>query len=205
MTMTAKVIPFKQPILRVTQDMDTSDHDLLLLAIAKERSRQAFKEIFSFYAPKIYKYGKSNQLSEAQAQDLVQEVMTIIWTKADKFSTDKGKAITWIFAITRNIKFDLQRKKAREKCVVSSFDIWQFRPESEPIDSETNPERIRENQNLKNLVEKLPVDQRDVILGVYFEGLTHQEYSSKAGVPLGTVKSRIRLAIRRLNQLMEGE
>ena len=179
-----------------------TDHDTQLLQeVAKSRSRQAFHELFEKYSAKIFKFALSNGMDETSATDLVQEVMTTVWTKAALFSAEKGQASTWIFTVARNARFDMLRKKTREGKHITSADLWQL--ESTAVDPKVDLEERLSNKELARYVEQLPTQQKSVIRQVYFNGLTQEEYARKNSVPLGTVKSRIRLALRKLNQFLE--
>lgn len=194
-----KLLKTKTRRLRI---VDNNDHSILLLKVAQHRCRDSYKDLFNYYSTKLYHYGLSNQLNETQAGDLVQEVMTRVWLKAHLFDSQKGEASTWVYTLARNIRFDILRKNIRDSNVITSEEIWLPAP-SDQIDQDADLELLQEKNELRELVKQLPADQKDVITQVYFTGLTQEEYAQAKKLPLGTVKSRIRLGIRKLNNLME--
>ncbi|MCB9026534.1 MAG: sigma-70 family RNA polymerase sigma factor [Bdellovibrionaceae bacterium] len=181
------------------------DHSFLLNKIATEQCVDSFNIIFLHYAPKIFRYGLANHLTDSLASDLVQEVMTLIWTKSNYFSEEKGEVSTWIFTLARNLRFDILRIKSRESKILSAEDIWPQNATTEFIDLDADLEKINFYNNIRHFVEQLPTSQRDVVIEVYFCGLTQEQYAAQKKIPLGTVKSRIRLAIRKLNNLLEAK
>lgn len=200
--MTANLMASPLPYLRRFRIVEKDDHSQLLANVANSRCESSYKELFDHYAPKIYRYGIKHKLNESQASDLVQEVMTRLWLKSHLFDESKGSVSTWIFTLSRNLKFDLLRKNVSQSHVISSDELWDSAT-FDQIDQDANLEALQEKFELHSLVDQLPKDQRDVIKKIYFEGFTQEEYSTTNNIPLGTVKSRIRLAIRKLNSLME--
>lgn len=174
--------------------------DQLLYKIAQNGCQESFKCLFQEIAPKLLIFAKSNHLSESQAKDLVQDVMTLIWTKSQLFDGDKGKAESWIFTIARNVKYDLLRKQSREQNFLGSEDIW---PLQERLSSTKSVDQLMHDRQIRELVNDLPESQKQVITSVYFEGLTQEECADRLEIPLGTVKSRLRLALNKLNQVVE--
>lgn len=175
----------------------------LLASIAETRSRAAFSELFRHFAPKLQSYATRQFGNEQTAMDLVQETMTNVWHKAHLFKPDKGSPSTWIFTIARNIRFDLLRKNKKRKDDISADELW-------PILSEQN-DNLDDGYSLDNDVlmkeisqyyAQLPDAQRIVIEKIYIEGKSQQEVSDALGVPLGTIKSRTRLALKKLKELI---
>ena len=187
-----------QECLPVTDETD----EKLLLDIAKNQNPESFKNLFNQYSPKLYRFAKSGRLSDSQARDLVQDVMTTIWTKAHLFNADKGKASVWIFTVARNARFDLYRKNLREGNHLVASDLWSLEDSPNLQDHSLNLEEQLQNHQLRQYVSQLSEQQKDVIEAVYFQGMTQEEYSQKHNLPLGTVKSRIRLAMQKLNKKM---
>ena len=125
--------------------------------------------------------------------------MTNLWTKAHLYSSKKGKASTWIFTIARNLKFDHLRKNVRQEKLISSESIWDLENSTQVIDQDANLDTVITNKEVAQEVANLPEVQKNVICEIYINGVTQEEYAQKNNIPLGTVKSRIRLAIRKLN------
>lgn len=174
----------------------------LIAKIATEQCESSFRQLFDFYSPKIFQYARTYQLDDASAMDLVQEVMAILWRKSYLFDRSKGQVSTWIFTVARNLRFDLMRKKKKETHILSSDDIWNEVDASLSHDLEISLERKHLSHEVVVKVGSLPQAQRDVLHSIYVMGLTHEEYSAQSGIPLGTVKSRLRLALAQLTRLM---
>ena len=200
--MAATLIAPKLLKTRRLRIVENNDHSKLLLKVSQNRCKDSYRDLFNYYSTKLYHYGINNQLNETQSGDLVQEVMTRVWLKAHLFDIQKGEASAWIYTLARNIRFDILRKNIRDNNVITSEEIWQPVP-SHQIDQDADLEQLQEKKELRELVKKLPEDQKDVITQVYFIGQTQEEYAQLKKLPLGTVKSRIRLGIRKLNNLME--
>lgn len=169
---------------------------LLLQKIAEKRCKVSFEAIFSEFSSLIYSYGLKNQLSESLARDLVQDVMTTVWLKSSLFCPQKGKAKTWIYTIARNLRFDYLRSSSRDQKAISSEDLWSL---ESSIADDSDLEQSHFFKELESEIDHLPEGQRKAVESVYIQGLTHEEYANKIKVPLGTVKSRLRLAKQRLS------
>jgi len=175
----------------------------LLASIAETRSRAAFSELFRHFAPKLQSYATRQFGNEQTAMDLVQETMTNVWHKAHLFKPDKGSPSTWIFTIARNIRFDLLRKNKKRKDDISADDLWPIL--SEQNDNLDDGYRLDNDvlmQEISQYYAQLPDAQRVVIEKIYIEGKSQQEVSDALGVPLGTIKSRTRLALKKLKELI---
>ncbi len=174
--------------------------DTLLVQVAERQCRQSFQRLFQVVSKKIYHYALKNQLTEFQAKDLVQDTMTTVWQKARLFNPERGNAMAWIYTIARNIRFDALRKQQTQGVSISADDIWDvFSSEQTVSVDDTEEQSVFKNQ-MANYIAQLPKGQREVIEAVYVEGLTHQEFADMHALPLGTVKSRIRLALIKLSE-----
>ncbi|NOH95984.1 sigma-70 family RNA polymerase sigma factor [Vibrio sp. 99-70-13A1] len=174
-----------------------------LVLVANKRDKQAFTQLFKFFAPKIKRFGMTKLNNEASANELVQETMTNIWKKAHLYNEDKGAATTWVYTVMRNAAFDMLRKiKSKAEQNVAD-DIW-------PIDAalaESNEEESPfadhlMSRHIMNQIDTLPPAQRTIVKGVYFQELSQEQLAQQLDVPLGTVKSRLRLALAKLKQQM---
>lgn len=170
-----------------------------LQAVGECQDRQAFSELFHHFAPKLKVFlvtGYDKQVSYAMADDLVQEVMVKVWRKAASYQPGKAKASTWIYTIARNARIDMLRKQNPLKNALDTDDIW-YEPESE----ETPFLDLQQQRNKEIVAEQLSSlqeDQRQVLFKAYMEGKSHTEIADELEIPLGTVKSRIRLAMKKL-------
>jgi RNA polymerase sigma-70 factor (ECF subfamily) len=136
---------------------------------------------------------------------MVQDTMLNVWKKAALFDASRGCASTWIFTIARNVRFDMLRKKQSRKDDISADDLWNGDyPESYAEEAADNWDIQLLSEKLAPHFSLLPPPQREVIEKVYLQEKTHQEVSDELAIPLGTVKSRIRLALDRLREALDG-
>lgn len=184
---------------------DNFEHAAELLAkIAAEQSRAAFSELFRYFAPRLQAYATRQFGNEQTAMDLVQETMTNVWHKAHLFKPDRGSAATWIFTIARNIRFDLLRKNKHRQNDLSADDLWPVLAETNnSLDDDYALDNDLLMQQLAVYCEQLPKAQRTVIELIYIEGKSQQEVADALEIPLGTVKSRTRLALQKLKELIQ--
>lgn len=175
----------------------------LLASVAQTRCRRAFSELFRHFAPKLLAYGSRQFGNEQIASDLVQETMTNVWHKAHLFNADKGAPATWIFTIARNIRFDLLRKNKHRRDEISADELWPILSEqNDSLEDDYALDHDILMQEIGSYYAQLPEAQRVVIEKIYVEGKSQQEVSDALGIPLGTVKSRTRLALIKLKELI---
>ncbi|MFC1233625.1 sigma-70 family RNA polymerase sigma factor [Vibrio sp. F74] len=198
-----------EPIARgipITQPTITSAHPELsdwLSSVAQNQDKDAFTKLFRFFSPKIQRFGIKQHGNESQANELVQDTMTNVWKKAHLYDASKGAATTWIYTVMRNASFD-QLRKIRSKAEQNlGDDIWPIEQELSKNDDLLNPfgDHLMAKQ-LEKLVGSLPVAQRVVVQGVYYQELSQEQLSQQLGVPIGTIKSRLRLALEKIRQQM---
>jgi RNA polymerase sigma-70 factor (ECF subfamily) len=175
------------------------DHPQLcqwLNAVATSRDKKAFTQLFHFFAPKIQRIARNKFPNEAQASEVVQETMSNVWRKAHLFNQDKGAATTWVYTVMRNVTFDMLRKVKGNKEDNLSDDIW---PIAESMTCETESfEDHLENKQLLTVIDKLPEVQQQVVKGFYFMEMSQEQLAVHLNLPLGTIKSRLRLALAKL-------
>lgn len=170
--------------------------------IANERDKTAFAELFDHYAPQIRAYSLARDPgSDLVADDLVQEVMTRVWLKASKYNARLANLNTWIFTLARNCRIDYLRRNSRYATEIDPTDIF-----NDIEDEGPGPFRLaqqdRAADSIKAGLEALPREQSEILRKVYLEGKTHQQTSEELKLPLGTVKSRVRLALKKLEVLV---
>jgi len=169
-----------------------------LQRVADSRDKQAFAALFRWFAPKIKRFGIKQFQSEATANELLQMTMSNVWRKTHLFDANKGAATTWIYSIMRNAAFDMQRKFNSQREDQLSDDIWPL------VESAAVPEQMFADhlalKQLQEMLQLLPSAQKQVVEAVYFQELSHEQLAQQLGVPLGTVKSRLRLAMAKLKQ-----
>lgn len=181
--------------------LQIDDADALLEAIAKRRDRMAFMALFRLYAPKIRAYILRLGAGTAQADDLSQDVMLTIWNRADQFDPQKASAATWIFTIARNRRIDVVRRERRYE--YDSDDALLVEDDA-PSSFETVSARQNEAR-IANAMAQLPEEQRAVMRLAFFDDKAHGAIAEELKLPLGTVKSRIRLAMEKLRALLGEE
>jgi len=175
--------------------LDLSSSDVSLIeAIAKARDKAAFKLFFERYAIRVKAFVIKSGMAEADADEIAQDTMVQVWRRAETFDKNKAGVGTWVFTIARNLRIDKLRKFGR-----SQFDPEDplFRPDPEPDPQDVLSAAEREAR-LREALSSLGEEQRSVIWQSFFEGLSHSEIADRLGLPLGTVKSRIRLAFKAL-------
>ena len=164
----------------------------LIKKVSEERSESAFSEIFDFIAPKINAYYIQNNLSIEQAEELTQEVLSTIWLKAELFDPEKSKFITWSFTIARNKKIDFYRKN--QKNVTNEEDIRDF------LYNENKSDDYEIESTIKNITKDLDENQKKLIKMSFFEQKSHKNIAAELEIPLGTVKSRIRSTLNKMQK-----
>jgi RNA polymerase sigma-70 factor (ECF subfamily) len=167
--------------------------------VAKQRDKGAFTHLFNFFAPKIKRFGMTKFNNEAIANELVQDTMTLVWKKAHLFHVDKGAATTWVYTLMRNTCFDTLRRLKNKDEVILAEDIW---PMDEFAAEVTDFKDHLLNKKVLKYVDSLPLAQQSIVKGVYYQELTQEQLAKQLGIPLGTVKSRLRLALAKLKQQM---
>jgi RNA polymerase sigma factor (sigma-70 family) len=176
----------------------------LVLRVANNRDRQAFAQLFDHFAPKIKAFIlHSFPGSELLAEDLVQEVMIKVWEKSHLYKPELAAVSTWIFTLARNTRIDQIRK---DKNIVSEIDADDLFETLE--DEGLDPFQSTHNKYIEDLVrmniDSLPSEQAQVIAKTFLEGKSHAEAAAELHLPLGTVKSRVRMALAKLELSLRG-
>jgi RNA polymerase sigma-70 factor (ECF subfamily) len=171
----------------------------LLERVRDECDREAFGDLFERFTPRLVSWVSGQGCEPSLAESVVQDVMITAWTRAHLFNSTKASARTWIYTLARNRMIDYHRSGSRRARAYEGFAIMA------PTTSSTadDPERDINRAWAADLLGELPATQRDIVLMIYVEGRTHREVSEMLDVPVGTVKSRTRLALQRLRKLME--
>ena len=177
--------------------MKKSELAELMVKIRDDRDELAFSHIFDFLAPKINAYYLQNGLSLESSEELTQEVMSIIWTKSHKYDPTKSALSTWAYTIARNKKVDFIRKNS--KINFNEEDVREFLYEENRVDqinkSEIKDQVIKINQELDK-------NQRKIIKMSFFENKSHKKIAEELEIPLGTVKSRIRHILLKMQSVL---
>lgn len=160
------------------------------------RDRDAFAELFRHFAPRVKGFLIRSGSSDTLAEECAQDVMATVWQKAGQFDSSRASVATWIFTIARNRKIDMLRKQRQPEPEELTWG-----PEAEPDQAEVIALQ-QESARLVAALRRLPDKQRSLVERAYFGNLSHSEIAAETGLPLGTIKSRIRLALDRLRHEM---
>ncbi|WP_255731598.1 sigma-70 family RNA polymerase sigma factor [Phaeobacter sp. B1627] len=163
-----------------------------MLAVRDARDRAAFSRLFDYFAPRLKGFIMRSGTGSGQAEEIVQDVMLTVWRKASMFDPQRANVSAWIYQIARNRQIDVIRKENRPLPEALGAP-----PADEPDASQILAVEQEAGQ-LKDALARLKPDQREIIEKAYLGELTHQEISTQTGLPLGTIKSRIRLGLERL-------
>jgi len=165
--------------------------------IRDTRDQAAFKELFEHFAPRVKGFLIKSGADASLAEECAQEVMATCWHKAHMFDPARASVATWIFTIARNRKIDVLRKQRRPE----PEDLG-WGPEEDPDQADVLALQ-QDCEQLGRAIEDLPLAQRELIQRAYFGDLSHSEIAEQTGLPLGTIKSRLRLALERLRHAMK--
>lgn len=171
-----------------------ADSDLLVRIAAQDRA--AFAELFERFAGRVKSFLLRYAMPDDQAEEIAQEVMVQVWRKAGSYDPARAAASTWIFAIARNRRIDAIRRTIRRDA--DPLDpIFQAEPEPDGGAALIDQDRTR---IVRDAMSDLSEPQRFVLHATFFEGLSQAEIADREGLPLGTVKSRVRLAFARMRE-----
>ncbi|MEM1428168.1 MAG: sigma-70 family RNA polymerase sigma factor [Pseudomonadota bacterium] len=168
-----------------------------LRRIHEDKDHQAFAELFAYFAPRVKAFLMKAGADETTAEECAQDVMATLWRKAHMFDPSRATVATWIFTIARNRRIDVIRREKRPEP-----EALPWGPEEEPQPSDVI-ELQQERERLSAALARLPAKQRELVEKAYFGDLSHSQIADETGLPLGTIKSRIRLALERLRHEMK--
>ena len=169
----------------------------LIVAIAERGDRAAFATLFNHFAPRVKSYMLSLGATPEMAEELAQETMLIVWRRADAFDASRAAASTWIFTIARNLRIDISRRDRRPM----AGDDPSLETPAPPLQDATMV-AAQDEVRIASALEALSADQARVVREAFFSDKPHSEIATDLGLPLGTVKSRLRLAMVRLRMLL---
>lgn len=168
----------------------------LLARVAANGDREAFNRLFLFFAPRIKSYLMKIGAAADLADDLAQEAMLRVWRKARLFDPSKASASTWIYTIARNLRIDAARRAAKPAL---DPDEPALAPEADPA-PDMEVERADRDARISAAFSALPPAQHEVVRLHFMEDLAHSEIAERLNLPLGTVKSRLRLAFDKIRK-----
>ena len=172
-----------------------------LAAVAQHRDREAFARLFTHFAPRVKRYLMLAGSNDFQAEELTQETFAIVWRKADLFDPARAGVTTWLFTIARNVSVDLHRKRANRDVLEHDVDFDSIEAEQPTLDEQLDA--TRREQWLGAALAQLSPDQLAVIRMAYAGDESQSQIAASLGLPLGTVKSRVRAALTLLRRLLE--
>jgi len=181
---------------RILKENKGHDWEELLLMVSDNKDRVAFKQLFNHFAPRVKSFLMKAGADPTMAEECSQEAMATVWNKAKLFDPTRASASTWIFTIARNKRIDAIRKIRRPEP-----DELTWPDEIEPAQEEAL-ELKQQSEILADAIQNLPEKQRQLVEKAFFKELSHSEIALETGLPLGTIKSRIRLALERLRHAM---
>lgn len=167
-----------------------------MTAVRDDKCRIAFAELFTHFAPRIKGFLMKSGADATLAEECAQDVMATVWHKSAQFDAARASVATWVFTIARNRRIDMMRRQRR----VEPDDL-PWGPEAEPDQTDVIVLQ-QETDALTRALKTLPLEQRNLIEQAYFSELTQSQIARITGLPLGTIKSRIRLALDRLRHAM---
>lgn len=179
--------------------LNSAELTALLVRVAEHEDRDAFGELFRHLAPRVKSFVLKLGCSDTMAEDLAQQTLIQVWRKAKLFDANKAAASTWVFRIARNLRIDALRKETHHQ--YDDFDDIQV--EYEGDSPETQVSRGENSAVMRQALMTLPPDQAEVIRLSFYDGLSHGDIAKQLDVPLGTVKSRMRLAFTKLRETMQ--
>ena len=177
--------------------MEKSNLNNLMNRIQKDRDEMAFSEIFDFFAPKINAYFIQNRIKIESSEELTQEVLSTVWVKSNLYNSKKSALSTWIFTIARNKKIDFFRKNS--KINFKEEDIREFLYQDREVDPIEENEAKKQIERINN---ELDEQQKIMIKMNFFENKSHKKIADELEIPLGTVKSRIRHILTKMQGLL---
>lgn len=183
-----------------SQHVRDDNWSMLLTRVGRDRDEAAFAEVFDHFAPLIKGFCQGNLsfLAADAADELVQEVLFKVWQRSTDFDPSRASASTWIFTITRNARIDYLRKHTKHETqdqLLETEDIWDEDTDNQPF---VYLQKNREEREVESYLKSIPSEQSQCLEKVYIEGKSHAEIAEELGLPLGTVKSRVRLGLKKL-------
>ncbi|MEM9105361.1 MAG: sigma-70 family RNA polymerase sigma factor [Pseudomonadota bacterium] len=195
-----KVLRMEEPTEDPKPKPDQALHETLITAVAESKDRKAFETLFLIFGPKVKGMMQGSGAGSEMAEDLMQEVMLTVWRKAALYVPGRGSVSTWIFTIARNARIDrLRRRPVQPYVDVETVSIACDQPDAETqVIGSQNDEKVRE------ALERLPEEQKTVIELAFLKYMPQSEIAAHLNLPIGTVKSRTRLAYKKLKEELEG-
>ncbi len=172
----------------------------LAQAVGKSKDRQAFAVLFRHFAPRVKAYMRRLGADDAAAEELMQEAMIMVWRRAQTYDPKLAAVSTWVFTIARNKRIDGLRRMARPEIDPNDPTLMQ-----DPTQPDVIVNQAEAAAKVRAALGRLPEEQAEAMRLAYYEGLTQSEIATRLDTPLGTVKSRMRLALQRLRDALDSD
>jgi RNA polymerase sigma-70 factor (ECF subfamily) len=188
----------RKTIVTENDNPDAAELAACIARVAERQDRAAFAVLFRHFAPRIKAYMMRSGSDDASAEEFAQEAMVMVWRKAASFDPAQASAATWIFTIARNKRIDAFRRTNRPELDPND-------PLLQPAAEQMQDERVADDQTagaLERAMRDLPAEQTELLRLAFYEDMAHSEIAAETGLPLGTVKSRLRLAIGKLRGVL---
>ncbi len=173
----------------------------LMQRIVKASDRTALEDIAGHYAPRLKSWLMYRGEQSSTAEDIAQDVIIQVWTKAAKFDSAKGTFSAWIFRMTRNCWIDHKRK--HDRLQPTAPDVMSVMADAEVDAADVTMDENEAAEAVQSELAKLPLDQKQMLHLAFFEGLSHSEIAERTGLALGTVKSRIRAPLKKMQNSLK--
>jgi RNA polymerase sigma-70 factor (ECF subfamily) len=184
----------------------TKFDDQTLLRLISRSNEGALSELYDRYKGLVYSIAMNAVSNKQLAEEITQDVFMRVWEKADTYQASQGKVFTWIASITRYRSIDVIRwHNVRPESDFSPWDISESHQHSNGNDVEAQSEYLIRVERLRQAISELPVDQRQALAYAFFKGYSHREVAELLDLPIGTVKTRIRLGMQKLRNMLSEE
>jgi RNA polymerase sigma-70 factor (ECF subfamily) len=191
-----RVVPFTPP--DDSAACEREEENAWLLRVRDAADADAFRRLFERLVPRLHGYLRRNGVALADAENALQDVWLVVWRKAGQFDPTLASARTWIFTLLRNRLIDIDRAARREARLTGLFAAT---AQDDVLEEPDLPAQVQGGR-IARLLNRLPPEQRDVLLQCYVEGRTQREIAETLSLPIGTVKSRARLAFERVKAML---
>lgn len=178
-----------------SNELERSRETKLLKSVRDNSDKGAYRELYKLMAPKLTAWLCAQGMERSLAENVLQEVMIIVWTKPYLFDENKAAARTWIYTLIRNKMIDEYRSNTRKKTGLQKYEL--LNNIDEFVDA---TDVISTTRPVNDIISTLPKEQKQILYMLYSMGMSHREVSETLGLPIGTVKSRTRLAFQRLRR-----
>lgn len=192
------------PSQETSSTLSAADRDRfadLMELVAARQDKAAFSQLFAYYGPRVKSYLLRLGADDGQAEELAQEVMVTVWRKAHLFDRRQASVSTWLFRIARNRRIDAIRRTRKPQLDPNDPLLL---PAAAADATEAIEQQDRERV-IRDAMQDLPEEQKALLRQAFYDGLSHREIAEQSGTPLGTVKSRMRLAFQKLRGRLEAD